>query len=99
MIEAPINGVVSNLFIEEGDDIKAGTSIAVVSSDSELVIPVEIDELDIAEVRRLPGEITLDALDAKSLKEQLIRLQSKESTNGVGSFEVVIRLSESILSE
>ena len=52
LIEAPINGVVSNLFIEEGDDIKAGTSIAVVSSDSELVIPVEIDELDIAEVRR-----------------------------------------------
>lgn len=97
LIEAPINGVVSNLFIEEGDDIKAGTSIAVVSSDSELVIPVEIDELDIAEVKEgLPAEITLDAL-GRQIFEGTVDKIAIEGINkwGVGSFEVVIRLSES----
>lgn len=97
LIEAPINGVVSNLFIEEGDDIKAGTSIAAVSSDSELVIPVEIDELDIAEVKEgLPAEITLDAL-GRQIFEGTVDKIAIEGINkwGVGSFEVVIRLSES----
>lgn len=97
LIEAPINGVVSNLFIEEGDDIKAGTSIAVVSSDSELVIPVEIDELDIAEVKEgLPAEITLDALGCQIFEGTVDKI-AIEGINkwGVGSFEVVIRLSES----
>jgi HlyD family secretion protein len=94
LIQSPIDGVISNLAIEAGDQIKAGTVTAVVSNSSELVVPVQIDELDISKVKEgQSAEITLDALEGKTFTGTVDKVAVEGTNeNGIGSFEVIIRI-------
>ncbi len=97
LIESPIDGTVSDLDIAEGDDIKVGKVIAVVSTYSKVMIPIQIDELDITQVKvGQSAEVTLDAFERKTFVGTVDKVAIEGLNNmGIGSFEVVIRLSDS----
>lgn len=96
IIEAPIDGIVSNLEFEAGDEIMAGTVFGVVSTSSGFVVPIQIDELDISKVKEgQSAEITLDALEDKTFNGIVDEIAVEGvNTTGIGSFEVVIKISD-----
>lgn len=95
-IESPFDGRVSNLEIKQGDDTEIGTIIATVYSNAELVVPIQIDELDITKVEvGQSAEVRLDALQDGIFTGKVDDIAIEGvNTMGIGSFEVVIQLSD-----
>jgi len=91
-ITAPFNGVVASVDADEGDSVSATMTIINLIDLTSMELEVEVDEIDIAEVK--PGQraiIEVDALPALQLEGEVasISLLSKE-TGGLVLYEVTI---------
>ena len=95
---APIGGVVTDLNVKPGDHVTKESIIAHISDTSKLIVPVSIDELDIAKVETgQTAAITLDALEKKNFMGSVEEI-ALEGTNesGIGMFEVKIMIANPI---
>lgn len=95
-ITSPISGTVIKLSANDGDNVDANTSIALIADTDNLKTTLEVDELDIFNVEMGQNAlITTDVFKNKKFKGIVdnIAMEGKHS-NGVTTFEVDIALDE-----
>jgi HlyD family secretion protein len=93
-VVAPINGTVMQVTGEVGQQLGAGEVVVILADTSQLELPVAVAEVDIDQVTiGQPAEITIDALLGRTYQGEVARIApASESTDGVVSYEIVIRL-------
>ncbi len=87
---APIDGVVTGVMIEVGDELKAsGTPVVTIADLTKIVVDINIDEMDISKVQAgMQVELTYDKSDGQSMlmgELTSVSMQAKsDSNNGMG---------------
>ena len=96
---APFDGIVSRLDVEVGSLVAPGVPVLELTNISPLHVMVEVDEVDIRQVREgMPARVQLDALSNIALAgeiEEIAVLGSDEE--GIVSYDVKVRLDETDL--
>ena len=91
-IRAPSDGVVANIYAEEGDTVPAGMAIVHLIDLATMELKVEVDEIDIAEVQ--PGQraiIEVDALPSLELEGKVTSVSTLAiEAGGLVLYEVTI---------
>jgi len=108
-ILAPFDGVVSALYIEQGEIVimgtmnNAGTQILTVSDLSRMLVKADVDETDVVDIRiGQKAKITVDALPDTSFTGTVLEIgnTAKRSASGViegqTNFEVKVVFDESV---
>jgi HlyD family secretion protein len=93
-IVAPIDGVVSALYIEEGEIVimgtmnNAGTQILTVSDLSRMVVKADVDETDVVDIRLgQKAKISVDAIPDTSYDGTVTEIGNTAKRNEVGAVE------------
>jgi len=93
-ILAPIDGVVSALYIEEGEIVimgtmnNAGTQILTVSDLSRMVVKADVDETDVVDIRLgQKAKITVDALPDTAYDGTVTEIANTAKRNAAGGVE------------
>jgi HlyD family secretion protein len=96
ILTAPYDGVVSQLDVEMGQVVTAGTRIAQVTDVEPLHLEAEIDEVDISQVNEgMIASIEIDALDDLQLPGELIEIAPQgENRGGLVNYEVELDFTE-----
>ena len=96
-VKATADGVVANLSITDGDNIKATGDVLVITptSDSQYV-KVAINEIDIPKIKvDQKSEITIDAIDDATFNGTVARVDSiGTNTQGVITYNVYVKLNK-----
>jgi RND family efflux transporter MFP subunit len=96
---APFDGIVSRLDVEVGSLVAPGVPVLEITNISPLHVMVEVDEVDIRQVREgMPARVRLDALSNVALAgeiEEIAVLGSDQ--DGIVSYDVKVRLEETDL--
>ncbi len=108
-IEAPFDGIVSALYIEQGEIVimgtmnNPGTQILTVSDLSRMLVKADVDETDVVDIRLgQKAKITVDALPDTSFNGTVIEIgnTAKRSTTGAiegqTNFEVKVVFDQSV---
>ncbi|MEZ0537136.1 efflux RND transporter periplasmic adaptor subunit [Caldicellulosiruptoraceae bacterium PP1] len=98
-ITAPFDGVVTNISVKNGDDIKPSQTICTIFDDKNLVFDVDIDELDIEKIKiGQEVNVTLDAISSTQenpLKGVVKAIAIEGNTqNGVTTYPVTISIND-----
>jgi len=93
-IIAPIDGVVSALYIEEGEIVimgtmnNAGTQILTVSDLSRMVVKADVDETDVVDIRLgQKAKITVDAIPDTAYDGTVTEIGNTAKRNATGAVE------------
>ena len=93
-IVAPIDGVVSALYIEEGEIVimgtmnNAGTQILTVSDLSRMVVKADVDETDVVDIRLgQKAKITVDAIPDTAYDGTVTEIGNTAKRNATGAVE------------
>lgn len=102
MIVSPINGIVSAIYVEEGENIitgtmnNTGTVLMTVSDNNEMIVKTEVDETAVADVMKgNPADITFDAYPDTTYRGTVIKSSIKplvSSASEATMYEVEILL-------
>lgn len=98
-ITSPIDGVITDIAVEKGDEVKAGESLATIFDDKNFVFSVDIDELDIEKIKvGQEVNITLDAISSTEqnpLKGKVSKIALQGNTqSGVTTYPVTISIND-----
>ncbi|MTI61551.1 MAG: efflux RND transporter periplasmic adaptor subunit [Firmicutes bacterium] len=95
-LKAPIAGLVTNIQVEEGDNVSGGTAAVNIIDNSRYEVEVDIPESDISKIKiGLKAKITLDALPGQQLFGEVIYIeQEAEEDSGVVTVPVTVLLEE-----
>ncbi len=93
-IKAPVDGIITQISIDDGEDIEDDMLAYTLADTSYWVVNVDVDELDINLVKEgMKAEVTVDAYDADTFNGTVSSISSVgESTNGVTSYQVGIEV-------
>ena len=96
-ITAPTDGVVSLSQLEVGATVQAGMTVCNVQSASSFKAVINVDELDIANVKSgQKADVSVDALSGKTFSGTVDKIsQTGVSANGVTTFNVTLSLADS----
>lgn len=96
-ITAPMDGVVAQSQLTVGATVQTGMTVCTVQSANSFNAVVDVDELDIAGVKTgQAADVSVDALSGKIFSGTVQKIaQVGVSANGVTTFSVTIRLSDS----
>ncbi len=94
LIDAPFDGIVTNLFVKPGDVIQAGGQALRIDDLSELYLDVQISEVDIPEVEvGQTAGLVFDAYFEKTFTGEVIEISPVgSSTQGVVEYTVRIKM-------
>jgi len=100
VIRAPIDGVVLELLVNEGDPVvpltsyQAGTALTNLADMSQLVFKGTIDEIDVGKLKDgMPGKIKIGALPEAKVDGRVYRISPKSKTaDGATLFDVEIEI-------
>lgn len=98
-VVSPINGIIVSQEIKEGQSVKAGAALAIVSDPVNMEFAITIDELDIAKIQKgQKAAITVDALTdttARPLSGEVTQIALEGSaSNGVTTYPVTVKVNE-----
>lgn len=95
-ITANIDGEITELAIEAGDEVQANTTIATVVDYTKLEFVTSVDELDIGSVKEGQAvDITLSSITDRTIDGTVAEISREgTSSNGSSSFEVSILLND-----
>lgn len=101
-IRAPMSGIVTKRFVEEGELIAAlsgffaGTSIVEIGDLTDLQVDLQVNEIDVARISEgMPAEIQIDAFPDRELKGTIKRIAPSsivEAATGAGATVVKYRV-------
>jgi len=95
-ITAPFTGEITTVPVAEGDTVNAGTEIVGVTNFNKLVMNVDIDELDIASVKKgQKATITVSALSDKKITGKVTKVAkeaNEDATSSVAKYAVQLTL-------
>ncbi len=93
-VNSPIEGILTDIEVKEGDEISSGTSVMTVSSHEAFYLTMEVDELDIASVE--PGQradVEVDALKKDRVTGEVVSISGTPSDqNGAAAYPVDVRV-------
>ncbi len=94
-IIAPFDGVITNIFMNEGETISNGGNAAQVDNLNNLVIKISISEVDVNEIQIGQNVvITFDAIPSKEYQGLVTNIsQSGDDSSGIVEFQVSITVS------
>jgi RND family efflux transporter MFP subunit len=93
-LSAPVDGAISDIRVEENENVQAGQPVVILTSGSNLEVKIAMPEILIAQIRE--GEdvdVTLDAVPDKSFKAKITEV-GIASTAYTTTYPVVVRLVE-----
>lgn len=98
-IRAPMSGVVTKRFIEEGELVAAlsgffaGTSIVEIGDLTDLQVDLEVNEIDVARISEgMPADIQIDAIPGRKLQGTIKRIAPSSSAEAVtGAMATVVK--------
>lgn len=95
-LTAPITGLVTEIQVEEGDNVSGGDAAVNIIDNSRYEVEVDIPESDISQIKvGLKARISLDALPAQQLSGEVIAIeQEAEEDSGVVTIPVTVLLEE-----
>ncbi len=96
-VTAPFDGVITNLTVYQGDEIRSGQALLTIFDPNQLQMQISMDELDIVKIQTgQPVDISLDALTEtvrNPLQGEVIKIAMEgTSTNGVTTYPVDIAI-------
>jgi HlyD family secretion protein len=96
-IDAPFDGIITALAIEEGNSVKQTDALVTISDMSRMVMEVAVDELDIAKIETgQEAVITIDAIaetEANHIKGKVSSIAAEgTSSNGVTTYPVLVEM-------
>jgi HlyD family secretion protein len=101
-VKAPFDGVFSTDFVNQksnvlsayqvGSSIKAGTQLGGVADPTAMQLPVQVDELDLANIKTgMKAEVKVDSLTGRTFEGEVSQVSTVgTTTNGVTFFTVVL---------
>jgi len=93
-LKAPVAGTVSNVMVEENENVQAGQQLVFLTSGSELEVKISMPEILIAQIREGDNvSVTLDAVQGKSFKSKVTEV-GVSSTGYATTYPVMVRLVE-----
>ncbi|AZO95873.1 efflux RND transporter periplasmic adaptor subunit [Halocella sp. SP3-1] len=95
-LKSPITGLVTNIQVEEGDNVSGGTAAVNIIDNSRYEVEVDIPESDISKIKvGLKAKVSLDALPGQQLFGEVIYIeQEAEEDSGVVTVPVTVLLEE-----
>lgn len=95
-IKSPINGTIVDKQYKAGDRVESGKSMCTIYDLSYLKLIMNIDELDISQVKVGQSvEITADAVEGKTFTGTITKVSvAGTTTNGTTSYPVTVRINE-----
>lgn len=93
-ITAPMDGIVSEFYLEEGETVYPGRWIGNVFNTTEMRMWCQVDDIDILNVQQgAPVKVTVDALPGKEFKGEVDNVSVRgEEINGVTKYMVDITI-------
>ncbi|WP_334073664.1 MULTISPECIES: efflux RND transporter periplasmic adaptor subunit [Paenibacillus] len=93
-LTSPIDGTVTSVNITAGEQAKTGTELFVINNYQDLSVAIQVDELDIPNVK--PGmktTVQIDALPDQTFEGEVSEIADEGvASNGVSLFDVTIKL-------
>jgi RND family efflux transporter MFP subunit len=94
VLRAPVEGAVSEVRIEENENVQAGQTVIIFTSGSKMEVQVTMPELLIAQVREGDDVIvSLDAVSGKSFKANVTEVGVSSTTYST-TYPVIVQLTE-----
>jgi RND family efflux transporter MFP subunit len=93
-LKSPVDGVVSVLNIEAGDEVAANTVVAEIADTSVAELNGVVDEVDVLSLRNgVQARVTMDALPGRTLRGTLISVApAATNQSGVVTYPIRVRL-------
>ncbi len=93
-LKAPVAGAISDVRVEENENIQAGQPVVILTSGSELEVKIAMPEILIAQIREGDNvNVTLDAVQGKSFKAKVTEV-GVALTGYATTYPVMVRLIE-----
>ena len=94
VLKAPVTGAISDVRVEENENIQAGQPVVILTSGSELEVKIAMPEILIAQIREGDNvNVTLDAVQGKSFKAKVTEV-GVALTGYATTYPVMVRLIE-----
>ncbi len=95
-IVSPIDGYLSTLSVDSGQQINNGSTIGTVTDYSDLEVTIQVDELDITKIKKgQTAQVTLDAFPNQLFTGTVTDIgEEGQSQNGVSVYDVTIHLKD-----
>ncbi len=95
-IKSPVDGVIAQLDVKNGDSVSSGTAIATIIDPGAMQTVVSIDELDITKVEiGQKANITLDAFPDKTFTGSVTQIDPiGTASNGVATYNVTVSINK-----
>lgn len=93
-VTSPIDGIVAELDVKNGDSIASGSTIAVILNPNTMQTVVSVDELDISKVKAgQKATVSLSAITGKTFSGTVTQVDPiGTSSNGVATFNVTVTI-------
>lgn len=93
-ITSPVDGIVAQLNVKDGDSVASGTTVAVIIDPSDMQTVLSVDELDISSVAvGQKATITLDAISGKTFSGTVTQVDPiGTNSNGVAAYSVTVSI-------
>ena len=93
-ITSPVDGIVAQLNVKNGDSITSSTAVAVIIDPSDMQTVLSVDELDISSVAvGQKATITLDAISGKTFSGTVTQVDPiGTNSNGVAAYSVTVSI-------
>lgn len=96
-ITSPINGIVAELDVKNGDSVTGGSTVAVIIDPTTMQTVTSVDELDIAKVKvGQKAVVSLSAIPDKTFSGTVTQVDPiGSSSNGVATYSVTVAITNS----
>lgn len=93
-VTSPVNGVVAELDVKNGDSVASGATVAVVIDPNDMQTVLSVDELDISSVAAgQKATVTLDAVPGKTFDGTVTQVDPiGTNSNGVATYNVTVSI-------
>ena len=93
-LKAPINGIVTTLFVESGEMANSGQTVIILSDLANLAVDVNLDETDVARIEMgMTVIVTVDAFPGVEVSGEVIEIApTADVQSGVVLYPVTVRL-------
>lgn len=99
VISAPFDGIVTEIYLDEGESVTARTAVIALISDAEFEIVSAIPEVDIAKVKvGDSAELIFDAFPNDVIAGQVVKIDPAEKVvNGVSNYDTTFESEETAI--